>query len=54
MCEDIGRQMLTYGRRIPLQEIEYRLDVCIVIAYRHAVIRGVHPTPSAPTMYCID
>lgn len=26
-CEDIGRQMLCYGRRIPLHELEKRIDV---------------------------
>uniref|UniRef100_S4RD42 Peptidase M16 C-terminal domain-containing protein n=1 Tax=Petromyzon marinus TaxID=7757 RepID=S4RD42_PETMA len=26
ICEDIGRQMLCYGRRIPLTELEARID----------------------------
>ena len=26
VCEDIGRQMLTYGRRIPLAEIDARVE----------------------------
>ncbi|XP_061195496.1 mitochondrial-processing peptidase subunit beta-like [Saccostrea echinata] len=26
ICEDIGRQMLAYGRRVPLEEMEYRID----------------------------
>ncbi|XP_024080919.1 mitochondrial-processing peptidase subunit beta-like isoform X2 [Cimex lectularius] len=26
ICEDIGRQMLCYGRRIPLYELEYRIN----------------------------
>jgi len=28
ICEDIGRQMLCYNRRIPLHELEMRIDVC--------------------------
>lgn len=27
VCEDIGRQMLCYGRRIPVHELEARIDV---------------------------
>jgi processing peptidase subunit beta len=26
VCEDIGRQMLSYGRRLPLHELEARID----------------------------
>ena len=26
VCEDIGRQMLTYGRRIPLAEVDARIE----------------------------
>ena len=29
VCEDIGRQMLCYGRRITQHELEARIDVCI-------------------------
>lgn len=28
ICEDIGRQILCYNRRIPLHELEMRIDVC--------------------------
>ena len=27
ICEDVGRQMLCYGRRIPLTELDARIDV---------------------------
>jgi hypothetical protein len=27
VCEDIGRQMLCYGRRLPQHELEARIDV---------------------------
>lgn len=27
VCEDIGRQMLCYDRRMPLHELEARIDV---------------------------
>lgn len=27
VCEDIGRQMLCYNRRIPINELEQRIDV---------------------------
>lgn len=27
ICEDIGRQLLCYNRRIPLHELEKRIDV---------------------------
>ena len=30
ICEDIGRQMLCYGRRIPLHELEARIDVSFI------------------------
>ena len=30
VCEDIGRQMLCYGRRIPQHELEARIDVSTI------------------------
>jgi len=26
ICEDIGRQLLSYGRRIPIHELDARID----------------------------
>lgn len=56
ICEDIGRQMLCYGRRIPLTEIEARIDsidlpyfkqVCErYIRNREPVLALVGPTES--------
>lgn len=31
VCEDIGRQILCYGRRIPINELEARIDVRIIL-----------------------
>lgn len=31
VCEDIGRQMLCYGRRIPLAELDARIEVRLVV-----------------------
>lgn len=31
VCEDIGRQMLCYNRRIPLHELEARIDVRMIL-----------------------
>jgi processing peptidase subunit beta len=30
VCEDIGRQILTFGRRMPPEEVEARIDACTV------------------------
>lgn len=35
ICEDIGRQMLCYGRRIPYPEMEARIDVSY---FRHSSV----------------
>ncbi|KTF78550.1 hypothetical protein cypCar_00043920 [Cyprinus carpio] len=53
ICEDIGRQMLCYSRRIPLHELEARIDaidattikdVCMKYIYNKApVIAAVGP-----------
>uniref|UniRef100_A0A224Z4I9 Mitochondrial-processing peptidase subunit beta n=1 Tax=Rhipicephalus zambeziensis TaxID=60191 RepID=A0A224Z4I9_9ACAR len=53
ICEDIGRQMLCYGRRIPLPELEARIDavsaqtvrdVCTKYLYdRCPAVAGVGP-----------
>jgi len=52
-CEDIGRQMLTYGRRIPLPELNYRIemidaqmlkDVCTKYIYdKNPAVAGIGP-----------
>ena len=34
ICEDIGRQMLCYGRRIPIAEMEARIDAVDVDAVK--------------------
>lgn len=36
ICEDIGRQMICYNRRIPLHELEKRIDVSWVFNSRAA------------------
>ena len=33
VCEDIGRQMLCYGRRIPQNELEARIDVSVILNF---------------------
>ncbi|KAI1287390.1 Mitochondrial-processing peptidase subunit beta [Halotydeus destructor] len=58
ICEDIGRQMLCYGRRIPLPEMEARIDavnadvvkaVCTKYIYdRCPAVVGVGPTEAFP------
>lgn len=58
ICEDIGRQMLTYGRRIPMHELEARIDavdadvvkkVCSRYIYdRCPAVAAVGPTEALP------
>lgn len=58
ICEDIGRQMLTYGRRIPLNELEARIDavdadtvkkVCTRYIYnRCPAVAAVGPVEALP------
>ena len=58
ICEDIGRQILCYGRRIPLPEMEARIeainaktvkDVCYQYIYdRCPAVVGVGPTEAFP------
>merc|ERR1712099_75970 len=58
ICEDIGRQMLCYGRRIPQHELEARIDAvdaqlvkdtCYKYIYdRCPVIAAVGPTENLP------
>ncbi|XP_034019480.1 mitochondrial-processing peptidase subunit beta [Thalassophryne amazonica] len=58
ICEDIGRQMLCYGRRIPLHELEARInaidantikDVCSRYIYNKApAIAAVGPIEQLP------
>jgi len=42
ICEDIGRQMLCYGRRIPLPELEARLDAIDVKTVKQVCQRYIY------------
>jgi len=58
ICEDVGRQMLCYGRRIPQHELEARIDAvdakqvrdtCYKYIYdRCPVVAAVGPTEAVP------
>jgi len=41
-CEDIGRQILTYGRRIPLPELDYRIDMIDTQMLKEVCSKYVH------------
>lgn len=59
ICEDIGRQILCYGRRIPLHELETRInnvtaqnvrDVCTkYFVNRNPAVAAVGPIESLPS-----
>lgn len=42
ICEDIGRQMLTYGRRVPLSELEARIDATDVETVKNVCNRYIY------------
>ncbi|OQR75162.1 processing peptidase beta subunit-like [Tropilaelaps mercedesae] len=42
ICEDIGRQMLCYGRRIPLPELEARIDAVDAKAIRDVCLKYIY------------
>jgi len=58
ICEDIGRQMLCYGRRVPMHEFEARIaaidaktikEVCMHYIYdRCPAVAGVGPVEALP------
>lgn len=40
ICEDVGRQMLCYGRRIPQHELEARIDVSLSLAFVKSILQN--------------
>ncbi|XP_037952944.1 mitochondrial-processing peptidase subunit beta [Teleopsis dalmanni] len=42
ICEDIGRQMLCYNRRIPLHELEHRIDEVTVQNVRDVAMKYIY------------
>merc|ERR1712108_13813 len=42
ICEDVGRQMLCYGRRIPQHELEARIDAVNAEAVRAVLFKYVY------------
>ncbi|XP_014677791.1 PREDICTED: mitochondrial-processing peptidase subunit beta-like [Priapulus caudatus] len=51
ICEDIGRQMLCYGRRIPLHELDARIEAITVDTVRGVCTKYIHDQP--PTVVAI-
>lgn len=47
ICEDIGRQMLCYSRRIPLHELEYRIESVTAKNIRDVCTKYIHNRPPA-------
>lgn len=42
VCEDIGRQMLCYGRRIPLNELEARISMITAEQVRNTMLKYIY------------
>lgn len=42
VCEDIGRQLLCYNRRIPPHELEARINVIILFYINHCSTHYLH------------
>ncbi|EDL03197.1 mCG6419, isoform CRA_d [Mus musculus] len=42
ICEDIGRQMLCYNRRIPIPELEARIDAVDAETVRRVCTKYIH------------
>jgi len=42
VCEDIGRQMLCYGRRIPINELEARIESVDAETVRRVALKYIY------------
>jgi len=51
ICEDIGRQMLCYGRRIPIAEMEARIDAVDVETVRKVCEKYIYDR--CPVLACV-